>query len=145
MLQIKNVLFNKGDFLYTIEYFDGRCVRKIATNEEALNSFPLSVGALAETIRDHLLINESYNCKINSIRFGKNEDSPNTVQMSFTSGMREMNILTKIKAINSNQNVPEVEQVALYNNLIEVRGECERYINGERAQKELNFEGDINA
>lgn len=145
MLQIKNVLFNKGDFLYTIEYFDGKCVRKIATNEEALNSFDMSVKALAECLKKNLLLDDVYSCKINSIRFGKNEDSPNSIQMTFTSGIKMMGIVTKINPCNSKKDVPEVEQVALYNNLIEVRGEVERYINGERAQKELDFGGDVNA
>lgn len=145
MLQIKNVLFNKGDFLYTIEYFDGKCVRKIATNEEALNSFDMAVQSLAECIKKHLLIDDVFSCKINSIRFGKNEDSPNSIQMNCASGLKMMGIVTRIAPCNSKKDVPEVEEVALYNNLIEVRGEVERYINGERAQKELDFEGDLNA
>lgn len=145
MLQIKNVLFNKGDFLYTIEYFDGKCVRKIATNEEALNSFDMAVKVLAECIKKNLLLDDVYSCKINSIRFGKNEDSPNSIQMSCSAGLKMMGIVTKINPCNSKKDVPEVEQVVLYNNLIEVRGEVERYINGERAQKKLDFEGGVNA
>ena len=145
MLQINSVLFNKGDFLYTIEYFDGKCVRKIATNEEALNSFVMAVKALAECLKKYLLIDDVYSCKINSIRFGKSEDSPTTVQMNCSSGLKMMGIVTKINPCNSNKEVPEVEQVSLYYNLIEVRGEVERYINGERAQKELDFNGGVNA
>lgn len=145
MLQIKSVLFNKGDFLYTIEYFVGKCVRKIATNEEALASFDMAVKALAECLKKNLLLDDVYSCKINSIRFGKNEDSPNSIQMNCTSGIKMMGIVTKINPCNSKKDVPEVEQVVLYNNLIEVLVEVERYINGERAQKELDFEGDVNA
>lgn len=138
-MQIKNVVFNKGDFLYSIEYFDGKAVRKVSTNEEALNSFDLSVSALAKALKDFLLINESYVIKIQKIKFGKNDDCASAVTLNVYTGGKDMVIQTKIIPVNENEHFTDQLLLSCNEHLKDVRGEVEKYINGEVAQNELPF------
>lgn len=140
MLQIKSVVFDKGDYAYTIEYFDGHAVRKISTNEEALNSFVLARGALANSLKNYLELAALMNCKVNSVRFGKNDDSASTVQMSVWSGSKAMGVVTKVLPINKSENFPDETMKNCSINMASLRGEVERYISGERAQQSLDFD-----
>lgn len=140
MLQIKSVVFNKGDYLYTIEYFDGKSVRKISTNEEALESLGLSVSVLANACKDYLEQAYRMNVKVNSVKFGKENSKTCAVQLTVQAGEKIFGIVTKIHPVASSENFPDKDQVRCNEALTELWGEVERYINGERAQKELPFE-----
>lgn len=140
MLQIKNVVFNKGDYLYTIEYFDGKSVRKISTNEEALDSLGLAVGQLAVACKNYLELADRMNVKVNSVKFSKENGKTCAVQLTVQAGEKIYGIVTKIHPAASTENFPDDNQVRCNEALTELRGEVERYINGERAQPELDFE-----
>lgn len=56
------------------------------------------------------------------------------------SGYKEMGIITRIKLISDKKvELPEDLNACLIH-IVELRGELERYIKGERAQQELPFE-----
>ena len=140
MLQIKSVVFDKGDYAYTIEYFDGHSVRKISTNEEALQSLVIARGALANAIKNYMSINEAMTCKVNNVRFGKNDDCASSVQMSVWSGEKQMGVVVKIRTISKSETFPDEQLVSCNTCVSDLRGEVERYINGERSQQELPFD-----
>lgn len=137
MLQIKKVLFNKGDYAYTIEYFDGKDVRKIATNDEALNSMRLAIGALENSIKD--LFQIPLGIKLNSVSFGKDENTQSTCQCSVFGSGRDGALLAKIHPVNKNETNPDGLIVSANVNVYGLRAEVEKYINGERAQQEMDF------
>lgn len=139
MLQIKSVVFDKGDFAYTIEYFDGKTVRKISTNEEALNSMTLARTALGVSLKKFLKLSEIMNCKVNSVRFAKNDDSASIVQLSVWSGLKQMGVVTKVHPVRKSETNPDEEMVSVFVNCDSLRGEVEKYISGERAQQSLDF------
>lgn len=138
MLQIKKVQFNKGDFAYTIEYFDGKDVLKLATNDEALESMRLAIGALERSIKDLFAINE-YSVKLNAVNFGKNDDSQSTAQLSIYGNGRDAGLLAKIHPIAKTDKNPDGLLVSANVNIYGLRAEVEKYINGERAQQDLDF------
>ena len=140
MLQIKNVVFDKGDYAYTIEYFDGHAVRKISTNEEALQSLVIARAALANALKNYMLINEVMSCRVNSVRFGKNEESASSVQMTVWSGEKQMGVVSKIRTISKSETFPDEQLVSCNVCVNDLRGEVEKYINGGRAQQELSFD-----
>lgn len=142
-MQIKNVVFNKGDFRYSIEYFDGKAVRKVSTNEEALDSFDLSVAALAASLKIYLKIDETYFVKVKKIKFGNNDASASTIDLHVFFCGKDMDIKTKIIPIKKEEHFKDEELVSCNENLNEVRGEINRYISGEKAQQELPFEQEL--
>lgn len=139
MLQIKNVVFDKGDYAYTIEYFDGHAVRKISTNEEALQSLVIARAALANALKNYLVIGEIMSCKVNNVRFGKNDDSASSVQMTVWSGEKTMGVVTKVRPIAKSENFPDELLVSCNVCVNDLRGEVQKYIGGQRAQQELDF------
>lgn len=138
MLQIKKVLFNKSDFAYTIEYFDGKDVRRIATNDEALNSMKLAIGALENSIKDLFAIND-YSVRLNAVTFGKNEDTQSTAQLSIFGNDRDAALLVKIHPVSKTDKNPDGLLVSANVNVYGLKAEVEKYINGERAQQEMDF------
>jgi len=140
MLQIKTVVFDKGDYAYTIEYFDGYAVRKISTNEEALNSMVLARGALANACRKYLEFGDKMNCTVNQVRFGKNEETTSSVQMTVWNGEKIMGVVTKVRPISASETFPDEQLVSCNSCVDELRGEVQRYIAGERAQQELGLD-----
>lgn len=140
MLQIKSVVFDKGDYAYTIEYFDGHAVRKISTNEEALESMKLARGALANSLKNYLEIAGHMNCTVNTVKFGKNSESSSSVQMTVWSGEKQMGVVSKVRPVSKSETFPDELLVSCNVCVNDLRGEVERYINGERAQAELDFD-----
>ena len=144
MLQIKSVVFDKGDYAYTIEYFDGHAVRKISTNEEALQSMPIARGSLAIAMKNYLELGSGMNCTVNTVKFGKNEECSSSVQMSVWSGEKVMAVVSKVRPISKTETFPDELLVSCNTCVNDLRGEVERYINGERAQAELDFDAPEN-
>lgn len=140
MLQIKSVVFDKGDYAYTIEYFDGHSVRKISTNEEALQSLVIARAALANAIKNYMMINEAMSCRVNNVRFGKNEDSASSVQMTVWTGEKQMGVVSKVRTVSKSETFPDEQLVSCNVCVNDLRGEVEKYINGERSQQELPFD-----
>lgn len=140
MLQIKSVVFDKGDYAYTIEYFDGHSVRKISTNEEALQSLVIARVALANAIKNYMMINEAMSCRVNNVRFGKNEDSASSVQMTVWTGEKQMGVVSKVRTVSKSETFPDEQLVSCNVCVNDLRGEVEKYINGERSQQELPFD-----
>lgn len=140
MLQIKSVVFDKGDYAYTIEYFDGHSVRKISTNEEALQSLVIARVALANAIKNYMMINEAMSCRVNNVRFGKNEDSASSVQMTVWTGEKQMGVVSKVRTVSKSETFPDEQLVSCNVCVNDLRGEVEKYINGERSQQGLPFD-----
>lgn len=139
-MQIKNIAFNKGDYRYSIEYFDGKAVRKISTNEEALSSFDVAVSTLAISCKNYLKLDDGQNVTITHIRFGKNDDAPSSIFLNAFGAGVEMNIKTRLIPVHKEENYPDLLLIKCNDSLSEVYGECVRYLNGERAQSEFSFD-----
>lgn len=139
-MQIKNVVFNKGDFRLTIDYFDGKDVTKLSTNDEPLDSLQVAIDTLLASSRRWCEIPDYFSLSLGSVKFGKNEDSASGIQLNAFSGMKAMGIITKIPKLNKNETFPDEVHVSMVQNLSELRGEIDRFLKGERAQKELPFD-----
>lgn len=139
-MQIKNVTFNKGDFRFTIDYFDGKDVTKLSTNDEPLSSLQTAIDTLIASTKKWCEIGDGWNVALNAVKFGKNEDSPSSVQITANSGMKMMGIITRVPKLNKNMTFPDEVHVSMVQNVKELQGEIDRFLRGERAQKELPFE-----
>lgn len=139
-MQIKNVAFNKGDFRLAIDYFDGKDVKKLSTNDEPLDSLQVAIDTLVASSRRWCEIPDYFSLSLGSVKFGKGEDSACSIQLNAFSGMKTMGIITKIPKLNKKETFPDEVHVSMAQNLSELRGEIDRFLKGERAQKELPFD-----
>lgn len=142
-MQIKNVVFNKGDFRLTIDYFDGKDVKKLSTNDESQDSLQVAIDTLVASSRRWCEIPDYFSLSFGSVKFGKNENSASSIQLNAFSGMKTMGIITKIPKLNKNETFPDEIHVSMAQNLSELRGEIDRFLKGERAQKELPFDEEL--
>lgn len=138
-MQIKSVVFNKGDFLYTIEYFDGRCIRKVATNEEPLKSLPEAVQKLSADLKVFLPVKDNVIVTVNSVRYGKNADCTSVVQATVRDGEVIFGVVAKIRPIGPQEEFPPFGLAACNDSLKRLWDEVNRYVSGEHAQGELDF------
>lgn len=141
-MQIKNVLFNKGDFLYTIEYFDGKSVRKVSTNEEALKSLPDAVQKLGTDLKILLPVDAVVKVTVNSVRYGKTDESAASVQASVSIGEVRMGVVVKVRPVGPREEFPPAGLTSVNDSLKHLREEIIRYVNGERSQGEFSFDFD---
>lgn len=139
-MQIKKIVFNKGDFKYTIEYFNGKDVTTISTNDQALDSMDVAIKTLISSIKAWLGINDMYLIDLNAVKFGKNEDSSSSVQITAYTGLKSMGIITKVPVVKKTENFPDELQISACLNITALRYEVDRFLKGERAQQELPLE-----
>lgn len=134
MLQVKKIVFGKGDYKYSIEYFDGKDVLVLSTNEEARKELQAAIDSLNEQLKNWLLFDVSFSSVINTVKWGKNNSA--SVQFYAWVAEKYCNVLAKIPAESGIMTDEFINLRHAVNTLYE---EVQKYLRGERAQQSLDF------
>lgn len=134
MLQVKKIVFGKGDYKYSIEYFDGKDVLVLSTNEEARKELQAAIDSLNEQLKNWLLFDVSFSSVINTVKWGKNNSA--SVQFNAWVAEKSCNVLAKIPAESGIMTDEFINLRHAVNTLYE---EVQKYLRGERAQQSLDF------
>lgn len=137
---IKSIVFNKGDYAYHIESFDGKKVTKLSTNDEPEASLLVAKKDLSDALKDWLHLPEEMHIYLNSVRFSKDVLKPSSAQFTATMGIIRMGIVTKILPCKDSEKA-DSDLVVLNDSLSRLQEETVKYFRGERAQKELFKDG----
>lgn len=136
MLLVKKIVFGKGDYKYSIEYFDGKDVLVLSTNEEARKELQAAINSLNEQLKNWLLFDVSFMSVINTVKWGKNNAA--SVQFNAWVAEKSCNVLAKIPA-ESDSRVMTDEFINLRHAVNTLYEEVQKYLRGERAQQSLDF------
>lgn len=144
-MTIYSISFNKGDYAYSISYHQGNDDMTLETNEEAKNSLNIAKTALQYAIREYAEVNEIFDIVINKVTFG---DDKKDNHISFTASTFSKEIFPK-KIINQNMKIAKIRKhekdieatrAKVLINIESLYSEVEKYLQGERAQQELDLE-----
>lgn len=147
-MEIKSINLNKGDYLYCINYFDGKDMYRLETNEAPLNSLRLAIGAVKAAVRNYLELPESSTVVLNSVKFGEDPSISIDIELNRAFPGVTYTVKTKIPGLMKHEVNPDNQRVSVLEHVLALNAEFEKYIKGERAQQMLPFpeeENKVNA
>ena len=139
-MNIKSLAIDKGDYGLEISYIGNNGdENKIATNDAPLQALKLAIGCVEEDIRQYLHIEGMFKTSLKSVKF---DESPTVVIQ-----LQELDryppkiavLTTRLHQAGKQEHDIEPARAQGLINIEELRGECERFINGERANQELDL------
>ena len=142
-MKVYSLNMTNKDFIYEIDYNNDGDDLKLSTNDKALESMKIAITAMEAAIVKYFEL-DKYAVDLCKITFAKDNDHTTSLKFSARSlskdtyPMKRININTSITAVTEKQ--PSDERIAMQNCIEGLKEEVEKYLSGQRAQGNLDFE-----
>lgn len=140
-MTIQSIDFSNLDLAYIIHYEDGHDVKMLGSNDPAMDSLTDARAALTDSVTVYAGISEYFNVSVKKVIWGKEK-----VTIKFTSTKiegwpkRQINSSTAVTYYGKRENSVEPIRAAILDDTENLQKEVEKYLMGQRMQKELPFQ-----